>query len=63
MLSGNNQGIGVKSFDECMVFLNENPQVGNVIFPDGRSSAELDNNYSKSAGGNATLPCLHGFCP
>ena len=43
MLFGNNQGIGVESFEECMVFLNENPQVGNVIFPDGWSSAELDN--------------------
>lgn len=26
-----------------MVFLNENPQVRNVIFPDGWSSADLDN--------------------
>ena len=26
-----------------MVFLNESPQVGNVIFPDGWSGAELDN--------------------
>lgn len=63
VLFGNNQGIGVESFEECMVFLNKNPQVGNVLFPDGWSSAELDNHYSKRAGGNATLPCLHEFCP
>lgn len=30
--------------------------------PDSWSGAELDNNYSKVSGGNATLPFPHQFC-